>query len=560
MSDIAKAYVQIVPSARGIKGSISKLLGGEAESAGKSSGTSFASSLMSTATKVIGTLAIGKTIADSLFSGADLQQSMGGIETMFKNSSQTMKQYATEAYKTTGLSANQYMEQATSFSASLLQSLGGDTAKAAESANQALKDMADNSNKFGTSMEQVQSAYQGFAKGQYQLLDNLKLGYGGTKTEMERLLKDATKLTGVKYDINNLNDVYNAIHAIQENLGITGTTANEAEKTFTGSYNMMKASAENFLASLTGVTDESGNAILSVSDSMSALVESASTFFFGNLLPMLGNIIVAIPEAIGSGLQASIPILMEKGSSMIDTLRNGIIANIPKFMSTASEMISSLASYIQVNFPTIVQTAFSLIGEFLGAILQNLPQLLSAGVQLLVALGNGILQSIPTVVGFAAQTCAQIVDAFFHTDWISIGVNIIQGIGSGIASAVSGLVGQAIQACKSLASSVKSFFGIASPSKLFKGYGKFIDQGLALGITDNLGLVENAIGNLEEATIGGIDTSLNLNSNAIVSANNSGMERVIKLLEYIASNSDKPIELNGRVLNRELKRMGVEFA
>lgn len=558
MADVAKAYVQIVPSAQGIKGSISKILGGEAETAGKSSGSSFASSLMSTATKVMGTLAVGKIITDSLFSGADLQQSMGGIETMFKDSADTMKQYATEAYKTTGLSANDYMEQATSFSASLLQSLGGDTAKASASANQALIDMADNSNKFGTSLDQVQSAYQGFAKGQYQLLDNLKLGYGGTKTEMERLLADAEKFSGVHYDIDNLNDVYSAIHVIQNNLGVTGTTAKEASQTFSGSFQMMKASADNFLASLTGVTDESGDAILSVQDSMSNLVESASTFLFGNLVPMLGNIILALPEALVSGFQAVLPILTEQGSNLLDVFKEGVIGNIPNLMSTASEMISNFASFIQQNLPMIVSSALSLIAEFTGSILQNLPQLLESGVQLLVALGQGILNSIPTIVDYALQICGEMINAFLNTDWISIGKNIIDGIGSGIANAVSGLVGKAIEACKTLADSVKSFFGIASPSRLFKGYGKYIDEGLALGITDNLGIVENAFGSLEKKSIGMIKGDLDLSTN-VKSSNNSSIDRVILLLEQIASNSDKPIELNGRVLNRELRSMGVVY-
>ena len=203
-TNLGKAYVQIMPSAKGISGMISKELNGEVTSAGQQAGNS----LISTIKNAILAAGIGKLFATSLLEGGKLQQSLGGVETLFKNNAETVKQYANEAYRTTGLSANAYMENVTGFSASLLQSLGGDTAKAAKIANMAMVDMADNSNKMGTSMEMIQNAYQGFAKQNYTMLDNLKLGYGGTKKEMERLLADAQKLTGVKYDINNLADVY----------------------------------------------------------------------------------------------------------------------------------------------------------------------------------------------------------------------------------------------------------------------------------------------------------------------------------------------------------------
>lgn len=202
-TNLGKAYVQIMPSAKGISGMISKELDGEVKSAGQSAGNGLVSKIKN----AIVAAGIGKMLGSALMEGGKLQQSLGGIETLFKNNADTVKQYANEAYKTTGLSANAYMENVTGFSASLLQSLGGDTAKAAKVANMAMVDMADNSNKMGTSMEMIQNAYQGFAKQNYTMLDNLKLGYGGTKQEMQRLLADAQKLTGVKYDINNLSDV-----------------------------------------------------------------------------------------------------------------------------------------------------------------------------------------------------------------------------------------------------------------------------------------------------------------------------------------------------------------
>lgn len=285
-TELGSAYVQIVPSMQGISGSISRLMSGESASAGMEAGSNFGSSFKTKALALIAGLGIGKLLKDSISAsiseGAALQQSLGGVETLFKSSADTVKNYANEAYRTTGLSANKYMESVTGFSASLLQSLGGDTGKAAEVANMAMVDMSDNANKMGTSMESIQFAYQGFAKQNYTMLDNLKLGYGGTKQEMQRLLADAEKLTGVKYDINNLSDVYSAIHAIQGKLDITGTTAKEAATTFTGSFESMKAAAQNVLGKIA-----IGENVL---PALEALAQTTSTFLFDNFFPMLGNI------------------------------------------------------------------------------------------------------------------------------------------------------------------------------------------------------------------------------------------------------------------------------
>ena len=249
-STIATAYVQIVPSALGMRNKIREELGGEAESAGKSAGQSIGSNIVSTMKNVLVAAGVGNAIKEAFEEGAAKQQSVGGVETLFKDSAETVKKYADEAYRSAGLSANSYMETVTGFSASLLQGLGGDTATAAEIANMAIVDMADNSNKMGSSMESIQNAYQGFAKQNYTMLDNLKLGYGGTKEEMKRLLADAEKLSGIHYDLENLSDVYSAIHVIQEDLDITGTTAKEAATTFSGSMAAMKAAGKNVLASL----------------------------------------------------------------------------------------------------------------------------------------------------------------------------------------------------------------------------------------------------------------------------------------------------------------------
>jgi phage-related protein len=259
---------------------------------------------------------LGKTISSAITEGADLEQSLGGIETLFKSSADTVKKYANEAYRTAGLSANAYMENVTSFSASLLQSLGGDTAKAADVANMAMIDMSDNANKMGTNMQDIQNAYQGFAKQNYTMLDNLKLGYGGTQEEMKRLLSDAQKLTGVKYDISNLSDVYNAIHAIQENLDITGTTAKEAAETFSGSFAAMKAAVSNVLGKMALGQD--------IQPSLNALAETTSTFLIGNFLPMVMNILKALPGAIATLLSSAAPAFLEVGQEFIGSLAKGM--------------------------------------------------------------------------------------------------------------------------------------------------------------------------------------------------------------------------------------------
>ena len=284
-TELGKAYVQIIPSAKGISGSISSALSGESTSAGKSAGLNIAGSIKG----VIAAAGIGAALKSALEAGGDLQQSFGGLDTLYGDAAKAAKDYAVEAAKA-GISANDYAEQAVSFGASLKQAFGGDTVKAAEAANTAIMDMADNSAKMGTDITAVQTAYQGFAKQNYTMLDNLKLGYGGTKTEMERLLKDAQKLSGVKYDINNLGDVYSAIHVIQKDLGLTGVAAQEASETFTGSLGAMKAAGQNLLANLTLGED--------IGPSLQVLGDSVQSFLFNNLFPMIGNAFKALPDLL----------------------------------------------------------------------------------------------------------------------------------------------------------------------------------------------------------------------------------------------------------------------
>lgn len=386
-TEIAQAYVQLIPSARGITGKIQSILDPEASAAGQSAGQSLGSSLVSVMTKVIAAAGIGKAFSAAISEGAALQQSLGGIETLFKGSADKVKGYANEAYKTTGLSANAYMENVTGFSASLLQSLGGDTNKAAETANMAMIDMSDNANKMGTSMESIQLAYQGFAKQNYTMLDNLKLGYGGTKQEMQRLLSDAEKLTGVKYDMNNLSDVYSAIHAIQENLDITGTTAREAATTFTGSFESMKAAAQNVLGKLALGED--------ILPSLHALLKTTSTFLFDNFLPMVGNIFsglgLVLTEGIsqiasqlfGDAFGSAVYSQLSRVTGIFQTFFDMIFGSLSKqdnidiltmlgFSEGAANQIVNIADNIRVTFENIGVVAgnvASIVVDFVGDLL-----------------------------------------------------------------------------------------------------------------------------------------------------------------------------------------------
>lgn len=433
-TELGQAYVQIMPSAKGIKGSIEKELGGEASSAGKSAGGMIATAIKGAITVA----AIGKAISASLTAGGELQQSLGGVETLFKENADKVKEYANEAYKTAGLSANAYMENVTSFSASLLQSLGGDTEKAAEKANTAMIDMADNSNKMGTSMESIQDAYQGFAKQNYTMLDNLKLGYGGTKTEMERLLADAEKLTGVKYDINNLADVYDAIHAVQQELGITGTTALESAETLSGSLASMKGAFTNFLGNLSLGQD--------VGPSLKALAETVSTFLFGNFLPMVGNILKALPESILTFIQAATPYFLQAGTGFISELITGITTGLPGLLEKGKEIITNIVNGILEAIPSMIECAGNIITTFVGFILENLPKILETGKDLLLNLVKGIINNLPAIIDSAIKAVSKFIDVIVknYPEYIKTGYKVLGEFVVGIISNLPALIAAAV--------------------------------------------------------------------------------------------------------------------
>lgn len=382
-SDIGTAYVNIVPKAQGIKGQMTNMVNGAAGPAGTAGGKLMGLKLAAgVAGAAIGAVVV-TGIKKSLTEGADLEQSLGGIETLFKKDAEMVVENARQAYKTAGISANEYMENVTSFSASLISSLEGDTKKAGQVADMAIVDMADNANKMGTDIASIQNAYQGFAKQNYTMLDNLKLGYGGTKEEMQRLLEDAGKLSGQTYDISNLNDVYEAIHVIQEELDITGTTSKEASDTLSGSAASMKAAFSDVL----------GNLVLgeNIEGSMKALVETTITFFQGNLIPAIAQIFKSLPAAISAAVSATSGTI--NGDAIVKKFGE-IVNNIA---TVVPPMLESFFSKLSEAAPTIAEHGADMIVMLWGGMIKALPGLVSALGQLVNAILK-VVVGIPVIL------------------------------------------------------------------------------------------------------------------------------------------------------------------
>ena len=377
---LGTAYVQIAPSADGIGSSLAQICGG----AGEKGGESFGKKLVKFAGKAMAAAGVAKLVKDTLDIGGKLEQSyLGGLDTLYGDAADAAREYANQA-ASAGISMNSYAEQAVSFGAALKQAYGGDTKAAADAANTAILDMADNSAKMGTSLESIQAAYQGFAKQNYTMLDNLKLGYGGTKTEMERLLADATKLTGVEYNIDNLGDVYEAIHVIQGEMGLTGVAAAEASETFSGSMNAMKAAAENLM----------GNIALgqNVEESMLTLLRSVRTFAVGNLIPMIGTIIKSLPGVIVTLVRDGIPVLLKDIT--------GLLSNFARSAQQFAGSITSekVAEWAKTSGVQMLQKGGEILGKFVTGLFSNLGNLLGAlaqiGGEIIKGLGSAIWEKV----------------------------------------------------------------------------------------------------------------------------------------------------------------------
>lgn len=620
-TELAKAYVQIIPSAQGISGKIKESIDPEATPAG----TSFGSKLVGTIKKVLAAAAIGKALKATILEGADLEQSLGGIETLFKDSADKVKANAVRAYQTAGMSANEYMELTTSFSASLLSSLSNDTSKAADIADMAMTDMSDNANKMGTNMEDIKNAYQGFAKQNYTMLDNLKLGYGGTKTEMERLLADAQKITGVKYDINNLSDVYSAIHVIQGQLDITGTTAKEAATTLSGSFNSMKAAAKNVMGEIALGMD--------VGPALNALSETSTTFVVGNLLPAVWNVLSAFPGALVSfigtfipqivtalmefipqvqeqivaagpqfyeaasnmisglsiGIHTQLPNLLQDGIEMLTNIMNGILQNLPQLITMGGDLIIqfldailtavpmileagaqlllNLVNGIINNLPQIVVAVVQLMVKFRTTVAQHLPQILQSGIEIIGKLAAGLIRAIPTLVGKIPQIITGIKSAFSNVDWASVGHNVIKGIANGLKNAGHQLWDAVKGVLGSFKDNVLSFFGIKSPSRWGIYVGQMIDAGFAKGIIGDLPAVNSAVDKIRAVAMSPFaNASLSYDMQSTENVSRDADQETVNRLDILIAllrailNGRNDGTFSERELIRTLRDMGVVFA
>ena len=483
------------------------------DSSGFSSGISKIGSIAKGGLAVISGLTAGiiasfaATSKASLDSVASLEQNLGGIETLFKDSADIVIENAKRAYKTAGMSANEYMQNVTSFSASLLQSLSGNTKAAAEVADMAMTDMSDNANKMGTSMELIQNAYQGFAKQNYTMLDNLKLGYGGTKTEMERLLSDAQKLTGVKYDINSLSDVYNAIHAIQNSLGITGTTAKEAASTIEGSMNSAKAAWDNFLNGTISAED--------FADTISIAAENI-TKNLGEIVPRLASTIpelgrniyemivssfdqngagiaqagIELINNLASGLSEAAPKVTGSAGKIVSDLMTGIQNAAPQMISSAADLIASFAQGIGEQLPTLVPQAMNMIVTLADAVIANIPKIVQAGVSILVGLVSGIINGLPTLIEEGPRIINEFADAIYNGigTLLGTGLAMIVELGKGIINNMPLIIQNAGEILKAII----NVFSLSSMLNL----GKKLIESLAKGMEAVGPAIKTALSNI----------------------------------------------------------------
>ncbi len=555
-STIAKAYVQLVPSFKGVSAAISSELGSSTAtaSAGRSMGGTLVSNIKSAlssgnlsgsvtsalggvggaASKVLG--AAGKTAGAAFSAGikataatakvagqalatsaaagaaalaglttsavseyADFEQNVGGVQKLFGDSAQTVIQNAREAYAKAGVDQNTYMEQVTSFSASLISSLGGDTAKAAEYANTALEDMSDNANTYGTNIEDIQNAYQGFAKQNYTMLDNLKLGYGGTQSEMQRLIQDAAAVDS-SIDASSLSfgNCVAAIHVMQKQMGIAGTTSHEAATTISGSVGMMEAAWTNWLS----VLAEPGGDISGYTQNLLSSVTTVINQVMPAVQNVLQGVAAALPQAMESITQiittyfpTILPVVVEGLTSILTSVASAlpqliqVLADfLPTLCESAGTVLQSVVDALMAAWPTVVSAVTESLPQIIeGAVSffsENVSTITEAGLELFLALVEAVAQAAPTIIEALPTIIEGMVSTFAAhiPDMLQAGVDLLGGLADGILNAIPNLLATAMSAAGQLLDGIKSFFGIASPSKVFKGIGGYLMAGLGEGI------------------------------------------------------------------------------
>lgn len=466
----------------------------------------------------VATTAIVALTKSAVENYSEYEQLVGGVETLFDKSSNIVMQYANNAYKTAGLSANDYMETVTSFSASLLQSLNGDTAKSAEIADLAITDMADNANKMGSSMESIQNAYQGFAKQNYTMLDNLKLGYGGTKSEMERLIADANKVKKANGEMANLSiesfaDIVEAIHIVQSEMGITGTTADEAANTIQGSVSSAKAAWENFV---TGLGDKTADLKMLTTNLINSIVTVAS-----NLAPViqttLESISEAIPEvinqltplvpqfleigidlilAVATGIIDNLPALIESGTQIMLKLTEQIIEMLPTILETGLDIIVALALGIADSLPELIPTVVDVILKMVEILTdpENLTNLIDAALQIIIALADGLVEAIPKIVEKIPVIMENLLSALIQALplLVNAGVQLMGSLAEGILSYLTSIV----KIGANIVDKVKE--GFSSKIQDAKTWGKDMIQNFIDGITAKWQALKDKVSNVAQ--------------------------------------------------------------
>lgn len=603
-TNIAKAYVQVVPTTKNIKNELKAQMSGGAKEAGEATGTAVGEGLVSKVKGLIAAAGIGKILQTALNAGGDLQQSFGGLDTIYEEAAGAAKEYAKEA-AAAGISMNDYAEQAVSMGAALKNSLGGDSVKAAEQANKAIMDMADNSAKMGTDLESLQNAYVGFSRGNFTMLDNLSLGFAGTKEGMQQLLDKAKDISGIEYNIDSYSDIVDAIHVVQDEMNIMGVAADEASTTLSGSFGAMKAAGENFLAAIT-----LGEG---VEESLTTLVTSTGTFLFNNLLPMVGNIVKSIPGVVNTTITTFLPQIQQAGWNMLMELVkginkdysklifsaqsavtgfinsvsqklpnvlntgkqvllsivNGILSNLPSLISSVGSIIITFTSAILSNMPTILTNGWqmlkqlmqgiishlpdvadavlSVISRFAYAVLTNLPKILDSGIKILTELLVGVVNAIPKIPGAISQVIAKIKEHFGETDWAELGRNLIQGLIDGIVNMAGSLYTAIKNVIKGALNSGKQEADVHSPSRKWNHeLGQMLGLGMAEGIEESSKAVNAAVKDITSSSLdmGQIEVTKMASVTATgltSSASNNGADLLYSLLA-VASDINNTME------------------
>ncbi|MCH4167678.1 MAG: phage tail protein [Streptococcaceae bacterium] len=535
------------------------------ETTGKAKESSSLFSGLGAGLKVIGTgMAVAAGVAGAAAVGlskkvvgayAEYEQLVGGVDTLFKEASGKVQAFADDAYKTAGMSANEYMETVTGFSASLIQSLGGDTQKAADVGNQAVTDMSDNANKMGTDITNIQNAYQGFAKQNYTMLDNLKLGYGGTKEEMQRLLEDAQKISGVKYDISSFADVTEAIHVMQTEMGITGTTAAEAADTISGSIDSTKSAWTNLLAGMGNPKADIGKLVDNLVDSFGNVVK--------NITPVLGNIVTALPTAINgllSALGSLLPTILQAVTSLftqvlqtlltllpslipvfVDALMmivQAIITNLPLLVGAAVQLVTALVQGIGEALPQLIPAAMLAITTIVQSLINNLPMLLNAGLQLLMGLVQGLITALPILIGSLPMIIQTLINFFIN----SIPVIIEAGIQllTALVTALPTIIQQIVVVLPQIINGIIT--------ALIAGLPLIINAGiqLLLALIQALPLIISTISGAMPQIVNGITSALIGNIGQII---NAGVQLLIALVQNLPAIISAIVQAVPQIIN-----------